>query len=133
MNGIVERADREQPLAEERMRQAERGEHQEEVVLGDAELEVLALRRNVPGEGRGDALALEDVGQRLAAEQAAAVHERAEIGGDGHVRRGRDDAVGERRFLARQLVQDLPEALLGRGDRLSREGEGVRERDTAPR
>ena len=56
MNGIVERADRQQPLAEQRMRQAERGEQQEQVHLGDAELDMLALRRELPALGRGDAL-----------------------------------------------------------------------------
>ena len=55
---VVERADREQPLAEEsECDEPERGEEQEEVVLGDAELEMLACGRELPGEGRGDALA----------------------------------------------------------------------------
>jgi hypothetical protein len=41
---IVDRPDRQQARAEQRRRQAQRGEHDEEVVLGDAELEVLAGR-----------------------------------------------------------------------------------------
>ena len=61
---IVQRADRQQPLAVDRMRQAERGQQDEQVHLGDAELDVLALRRELPVEGRGDALALERVGHR---------------------------------------------------------------------
>ena len=40
---IVERADRQQPLAEQRMRQSERRQHDEQIVLGDAKLDMLAL------------------------------------------------------------------------------------------
>ena len=60
--GIVQRADRQQPLAVDRMRQAERREQDEQVILGDAELDVLALGRELPIEGRRDVLALEGVG-----------------------------------------------------------------------
>ena len=93
MNGIVERADREQPLAVDGMRQAERRQQQEQVHLGDAELDVLAVRRAVPALGRGDLLAAEQVGHLVAGEQAAAVHPGAEIGRDGDVGRGGDDAA----------------------------------------
>ncbi len=111
---VVERADRDQPLAEQGMRQPERRQQQEQVHLGDAELDMLPLRREVPGVGRGDALGLEQVLHLLAREQAAPVHPRPEIGRDGDVGRGRDDAVRERLARARQLVEDQPEALLRR-------------------
>ncbi len=39
--GVVDRAEREQPLPEERARETERGEQQKEIVLSDAKLEVL--------------------------------------------------------------------------------------------
>ena len=55
--GIVERADRQQPLAEQRMRQPERRQHQEQVHLGDAELEVLALRAHLPASAATSARA----------------------------------------------------------------------------
>ena len=54
MNGIVERADRHQALAVDRVREAERREQDEQIHLGDAELDVLALRRELPVEGRGE-------------------------------------------------------------------------------
>ena len=38
---VVERADRQQPLAEDRMRQAERREQDEQIDLGDAEFDML--------------------------------------------------------------------------------------------
>ena len=60
--GIVQRADRQQPLAVDGVRQAERRQQDEQVHLGDAELDMLALRREFPVEGRRDALALERVG-----------------------------------------------------------------------
>ena len=89
-----------------RVRQAERRQQDEQVHLGDAELDVLALGRELPVEGRGDALALEGVGHRLAREQAAAVDPGPEIGGDGHVRRGGDDAAREVAVAAADLVED---------------------------
>ena len=45
---IVERADRQQPLAVDRMRQPERRQQDEQIHLGDAELDVLALGRDTP-------------------------------------------------------------------------------------
>ena len=41
--GIVQRADRQQALAVDRVRQAERGQQDEEIIFGDAELDMLAL------------------------------------------------------------------------------------------
>ena len=64
---------------------------------------MLALGRELPVEGRGDALALEGVGHRLAREQAAPVHPGAEIGRDGDVGRGGDDALAQVR-LARAPI-----------------------------
>ena len=45
---VVERADREQALAEQVAREAGGGEHQEQVVLGDAELDMLAFVVGAP-------------------------------------------------------------------------------------
>jgi hypothetical protein len=56
---VVERADRDQPLAFNRMRKAQRRKQDEEIVLGDPQLEMLARRRKLPGEGGGDALLAE--------------------------------------------------------------------------
>ena len=111
---IVERADRQQPVAEKGMREAEGGEQDEQVHLGDAELDMLALRRKIPVERRGDALGLENVLHLLPRKKAAPVDQAAEIGRDGHVRRGRDDARGERLVGAREFVEDEAEALLRR-------------------
>ena len=123
---IVERADRQQPLAVDRMRQAERRQQDEQIHLGDAELDVLALGRELPVEGRGDAFAFERVGHALAREQAAAVDPWAEIGRDRDVGRGGDDALGERRLLARQLVEQRAEAELRRHLGLDRHRRALR-------
>ncbi len=93
--GIVERADRQQPRAEERTAEAERGELEEKIVLGDAELDVLALRREQPALRRDDLLVAEHVLPLGAVEEAAAIDPAAEIGRHGDVGRGRDDAAGE--------------------------------------
>jgi hypothetical protein len=50
---VVDRADREQPLAEQIAGEAQRSEHQEEVVLGDAELDMLARLGRPPLLRRG--------------------------------------------------------------------------------
>src|SRR5262249_34029279 len=63
---IVERADRDEALADDRMRESERGEQNEQVHLGDAELDMLPLGRKIPIESGGNALALERVGKRRA-------------------------------------------------------------------
>ena len=65
---IVQRADRNEPLAVDRMRQAERGKQDEQIILGNAEFDVLALGGKIPIERGRDALASERVGQRLRAQ-----------------------------------------------------------------
>ena len=50
---IVERADGNEPLAVDRVRQAERREQDEQIILGNAELDVLALGGEIPIERRG--------------------------------------------------------------------------------
>src|SRR3546814_12111973 len=72
--GVVDGADREQPLAEQVAGETEGGEHEEEVVLGDAELDMLPRLRSAPFLGRGDFRGGEDIRQFLSAEQAALVH-----------------------------------------------------------
>src|SRR6185437_14365344 len=93
--GIVERADRQQALAVDRVRQAQRREQDEQIVLGDAELEMLALRRELPVESGRDAFVLERVGHLLVREQAAPIHPWAEIGGNSDIGRRGDDAARE--------------------------------------
>ena len=117
---VVERADGEQALAEERMRKAERREQDEQVHLGDAEFHVLARRTEIPLEGRGNALGLEQILHLLAGEEPALVDPRAEIGRHRDVGRRGDDAIGERFAGFGEFVEDQPEALLGRHDRLIR-------------
>jgi hypothetical protein len=53
---VVERADRQQPRAEQVVGEAEGGQRGEQVVLGDAELEVLALGPLAPVGGGGHLL-----------------------------------------------------------------------------
>ncbi len=82
---------------------------------------MLAFGLEIPVEGGGDALRLEGIGEALAGEQAPPVHPGPEIGRDGHVRRGGDDPLGERRVVATELVEDHAEALLRRKGRLMRD------------
>ena len=112
--GIIERADRQQPRAVDRMRQAERRQHDEQVHLGDAEFEMLALRRIIPVEGRGDLLLPEQVGILQFGKQPAAVDPGAEIGRHGDVGRCGDDARGQFGVAAREFVQHQAKALLRR-------------------
>ena len=58
---VVERADRQQPRAEQLVREAEAGEVEEQVVLGDAELEMLAGPALAPRRRRGHLLGAEHV------------------------------------------------------------------------
>ena len=106
---VVERSDREQARAEQVAGETRRGEHQEQIALGDAELDVLALLGRAPFLRRRDFRLGEYVGDLLAVEQAALVHPGAEVGRDGDVGRSGDDAVGEVAAGFRQVEQDPAE------------------------
>src|SRR5690606_23239858 len=93
----------------------ERGEHEEQVVLGDAELDVLAAPALGPQLRGGEALLLEHVGVVGAVEHAAPADPGAEAGRHGDVGRGGDDVRRELALVARQLAHDPAERLLGRG------------------
>ena len=121
---IVERADRQHPRAEHRLGQPERRQQQTEIVLGDAELDMLPSRRQQPFLRRRQALVAKDVGMRVAREDAGLVDPAAEIGRDRHVGRGRHHALGEFAAGAGNLVHQLAEALLRRD--LGALGEGNR-------
>ena len=112
---VVERADREQPLAEQVARQAERGEHQEQVGFSAMPSSMcwpwfvadhFCARRNLCGG--------EDVLHLAPLEQAALVDPGAEVGRDGDVGRGGDDAVGKVAAGAAKVEQDPAERGLGR-------------------
>ena len=117
-----------------RMRQAKRGEQDEQVASrrcrapyagpcgenSHSEVEAMRSLRNMSAS-------------RRAREQAAAVDPGTEIGRDGDVRRGGDDAVGKRRCRARQLIEDLAEAGLRRHRRAGVDGEPLGHRNAASR
>jgi hypothetical protein len=116
---IVQRAHRQQPFAVDLMRKAKGGQHGEQVHLGDAQFQMLALRREPPVERRRSAFGAEHIRHLLAREQAPAVHPPAEVGGHGDVRRGGDDAPGQFAVAFGQFMHQQPEAMLrghpGRG------------------
>ena len=111
---IVQGADRQQPFAVDLMRQPQRRHQDEQVHLGDAELDVLSLRRKIPVEGRGDLLLPEQIGILGLGEQSAAIDPGAEIGRDRDVGRRGDDARGQFGIAAREFVEHQAKALLGR-------------------
>ncbi len=92
---VVKRSDREKARSEQVAGEAGRREHQEEIALGDAELDMLPIVVAAPFLCRGNLCLGEDVGHLAAPEQAALVHPGAEVGRNGDVGRGRDDPVGE--------------------------------------
>ena len=112
--GIVERADRQQAAAKQRMRQAERRQHGEEIHLGDAELEMLTFRTELPFLRRGNPLVAEGVGHDLAREQAPPIDPGSEIRRDGHIGRCRDDGICEAAAGAGDSIENFAEAGLGR-------------------
>ncbi len=112
---IVHRADRQQPRAGHRRRQSRRAQQQEQVLLGDAEFDVLTLRRHAPALRARQLRVAEHVVARVPIEDAAAVHPRPEIGRHRHVGRRGHDVLGERLQLAlaaADLGQDVAEARL---------------------
>ena len=111
---VVQRPNRQQPRAEQRRRKAERRQHQEQIVLRDAQFEMLARLRPHPFLDRGDVLLAEHVRPFVPVEQAALVDPGAEIGRHGHVRRGADHRRRQAAVTAAEIVQDLAEGLLRR-------------------
>ena len=111
---VVERPNRNQPLAEHVSRKPGCGEHQEQIILGNPQFDVLAGRRHRPFLRARDLRLGEHVGHCLAAKQAALVHEPTQIGRDGDVGRGGQNPVGKRSARLGEVEQDPPERRLGR-------------------
>ena len=111
---VVECADRQQPRAEQRPGQPERGELQEQIALGDAELDVLSLRRHRPALRRDDVFLAKGVGALGAVEDPAAIDPGPEIGRDRDVGRSRHDTFGECRLARRDVAEQPAKGLLGR-------------------
>ena len=111
--GVVQGSDGQQALPEEGVRKPEHPEQDEQVVLRDAELDVLPPRRGGPRLERGDRLLAKGVGLLPGGEHPPPVDPPAEIGGDGHVRGGGDHPVRELAPRPSDGGEDPPEALLG--------------------
>ena len=125
---IVERGNRQQPCAEEVVRQPKHRQHQEEVVFRDAQLDVLSGRRQFPLLHRGDLLLPEGIGSGLAVEDSASVDPAAEVGGNRDVRREGDDVIREWFLAAGKVGEHAAKALL-RGSRFAEsDGQGLRNR-----
>ena len=114
MNGSYSVPIGKQARAEHRPRKPERGEQQEQIALGDAQFDVLTLRRHAPALCRDDFFLAERVGALGAIEDAAAVDPGAEVGRDRNIGRGRDDTTGERVLGRRERTEDAAEGFLGR-------------------
>ena len=119
--GVVDRTDGEQGHPRQLVGEPEGAEGEEQVVLGDAELDVLPLARFLPDDrlrsrlgearrGRGSVDA-------LAADPRRQMRRHGDVGGE------RDDPVGDGQ--AREPPQHSPEGLLGRARRRIRLVEGV--------
>ncbi|EGY01413.1 hypothetical protein AZA_88680 [Nitrospirillum viridazoti Y2] len=122
--GVVERADGQQPGAEQVMAEAQGRQHEEQVVLGDTQLDVLAAGRALPALGGNHLLFAEDVLRLGTGKQAAPVHPGAQVGGHGDVRGGGDDSGGQVIVALGDLTQNLAEPLLRRhaGTQIHRQG-----------
>ena len=112
---IVDRADRQNPRAGHGRRQTRRAQQQKQVLLGDAQFDVLPERRHAPTLRRGQLEIAEHVVARVTVEDPAPVHPGPEIGRHRHVRAGGHDVRGE--FLqlalaAAQFGEDVAEAAL---------------------
>ena len=106
---VVERADRQQRLAVARPGRAELAEQPDEVALGDAELDVLAVRRLAPAHERVGVVG-EPVDPLAHVPDADAVDPAAEVGRGGDVGADRDDARGDLGRGVREVDEEAPEA-----------------------
>ena len=106
---VVERPNRDQPLAEQRVRQPGGRQRQEQVHLGDAEFDMLALGAHLPLLGRHQPAFLEHIFAAGHREQAAPIDPRAKVGRHGDVRGRGDDAIRQRAALLGDIVEDAAE------------------------
>src|SRR3546814_21083317 len=90
-----------------------RGEHQEEVVLGNTKLDMLSRRMRCPFLRRRAFRLLEHVRKLLSAEEATLVDEADQICGLGNIRRGRHDPVGKRLSRLGAVQQDTADSSTG--------------------
>src|SRR5205085_5649779 len=120
---VVEGADREEPRAEERTGETERRELQKKIAFGDAELDVLTLRRHRPALRRNDLFLAKSVGAFGAVEDPAAVDPRPEIGRNRDIGGGRHDALGERTAGGGNVAEEAAKGFLRRQPRAARGGE----------
>lgn len=112
--GIINRADRQQALAEQRMGETGGSQQQEEVHLGNAEFDMLPLRREMPFLRGRHPFVAKRIGPRIAGKQATPVDPGAEIGRDSDIRGRRHDPGGQCRVGLCQCIEDLAEAGLRR-------------------
>ena len=137
---IVERADGQERRAGQFAREAEGAQGQEQVVLRDAQLDVLAGRRFLPHDGLRRAL--DGPGLDARNVHALAIDPRREVRGHRHVGGERDDAIADGQ--AAELGQRAAKGLLARalrrirlveviGDIGGRGGRGGRREDGRPR
>ena len=113
---VVHGADRQHPRTRQRRGKPGGAKQQEQILLGNAEFDVLPLRAHAPALRRRQLGVAKHVVAGMPVEYSAPVHPRAEIGRHRHVRARRHDVVGK--FLvgplrAADLGQDLTEAALG--------------------
>ncbi|MNK98910.1 hypothetical protein D3C87_1192890 [compost metagenome] len=83
---VVDRANGQEPFPEERVGKTRGAQQKEQVHLGNAELDMLALRCELPFGRRGNLLIHERVGTSVPREQLSAIDPWAQICRSGHVR-----------------------------------------------
>ena len=109
---IVQRANRNEPHAEQRMGQTGSRQKEKQIVLGNPQLDMLARRPHLPALRTHQAAFLEDVRSFFACEKPAPVDPRAQIGRNRHVGRGREDAPGEFAVSAPDIGENAAKAFL---------------------
>ena len=93
--GVIHGTDRQQPRTVQRVREAGGSEEEEQVLLGDPQLDVLAGRRHAPALRARQLGIPKNIVSGVPVEHPAAVHPGAEIGGDGDIGAGGHDALGQ--------------------------------------
>ncbi|CRL12164.1 hypothetical protein NIT7321_03036 [Phaeobacter italicus] len=83
---VIDRANRDQPLAKQRMGQPRSPKQQEQVHLRNAQFDVLTVGGEFPFRGRGDLVFDKGIGLGSAGKQLAPVDPWSKVGGPRHIR-----------------------------------------------
>ena len=110
---IIQRANREQSLPKQAVRQTKGGQIQKQIVFGNTQFDMLPAWRTYPFLGRRNLAFAKLIDKVFAAKQSALVHKPAKVGRHRHIRRCRHNTIRQIAvFHLGQFIEDFTKHFL---------------------